>query len=76
MKVYCDKVTRLVKYFQRIDILAIKRELNARADKLAKGAVYEEYDKKNKLTTSNEYPTEVNMIEVEDELELKVSKES
>ena len=36
MQVYCDKVTRLVKCFWRIDIQAIKRKLNARADKLAK----------------------------------------
>ena len=46
MRVYCDKVSRLVKCFRRIDIQVIKRELNARADKLVKGAAYGEYDKK------------------------------
>jgi len=54
MKVYCDKVTQLVKCFQMIDIQAIKRELNARADKLAKGATYGEYDKNNRLITKND----------------------
>ena len=43
---------------------------------LAKGAAYGEYEKKNILTTSNEYSGEVNMIEVEDKLEPDVSKES
>ena len=76
MKVYCDKLTRLVKCFQRINIQEMKRELNARVDKLAKCAAYGEYDKKNRLTTSNEYPAEVNMIEAGDELEPEVSKES
>ena len=75
MIVYCDKVCWLVKCFWRIHIQAIKRELNTKADKLMKGAAYGEYDKKNKLTTSNEYPLEVNMIEVEDELGFEVSKE-
>ena len=32
--------------------------------------------KKSKLTTMNEYPMEVNMIEVEDELKFEVSKET
>ena len=58
-----------MKCFRRIDIQAIKRELNARADQLAKGAAYGEYDKKNKLKTTNEHPLGVNMIEAEDELE-------
>ena len=42
MNVYCSKVSQLMKRFQRIDIQAIKRELNARADQLAKGAAYGE----------------------------------
>ena len=54
----------------------IKRELDARVDKVVKGAAYGEYDKKNRLATSNEYLVEVNMIETEDELEHEVSKES
>src|SRR5690606_32863967 len=47
MKLYCSKVVQLMKNFRRIDIQAIKRELNARADQLAKGATYGEYDKKS-----------------------------
>ena len=76
IKVYCDKVMQLVKCFRRIDIQAIKRELNARADRLAKGAAYGEYEKRNKLTTSNNYPVKVNMIDAEEEMELEVSDES
>ena len=41
-----------MKHFRRIDIQAIKRELNAIVDQLAKGATYGEYDKKNKVTTT------------------------
>ena len=36
MKVYCGKLTELAKRFQRIDIQAIKRDLNAKVDGLAK----------------------------------------
>ena len=59
MKIYCDKATRLVKCFQMIDIQAIKRELNGKADRLAKGEANGEYEKRNKLTTLNSYPKEV-----------------
>ena len=76
MKVYCSKVSQLMKHFQSIDIQAIKRELNARADLLAEGAAFGEYDKKNKLTTTNEYPLEVNMVEAKDESESGATNES
>ena len=76
MRIYYDKVSRLMKCFRRIDIQAIKRELNARTNQLAKGAAYGEYDKKNKFTTAGEYPPGINMIEAEDESELGVKKES
>ena len=75
MRIYCDKVSHLMKCFRRIDIQAIKRELNSRADQLAKGAAYGEYSKKNKFTTAGEYPPDVNMIEVEDESEPRAKKE-
>ena len=58
MRIYCDKVIRLMKCFQMIDIQAIKRELNARADQLAKGAAYGEYEKKNTFMIVGEYPLE------------------
>ena len=32
MKLYCSKVVQLTRSFRRIDIQAIKRELNVRAD--------------------------------------------
>ena len=41
--------------FRRIDIQAIKRELNVRADQLAKGAAYGEYNKKSKVTTASDH---------------------
>ena len=53
-----------------------KRELNARDDQLEKGASYGEYDKNNKLMTTNEHPLGVNMIEAEDESESGAIKES
>ena len=59
-----------------MDIQAIKRELNARADQLAKGVAYGVYDKKNKLTTTSEYPLKVHMIEAEDESGPEEKKES
>ena len=43
MKAYCNTVTKLIKQFRRIDIQAIKRELNARVNGIAKGAAYGEY---------------------------------
>ena len=43
---------------------------------MAKGAAYGEYDKKNKLTTTNEYHPEVNTIKAEDESESGATKES
>ena len=67
MMIYCDKVSHLMKWFWRIDIQAIKRELNTRVDQLAKGAAYGEYDKINKFMTVDEYPLKVNMIKAEDE---------
>ena len=67
MKLYCDKVVWLMKCFRRIDVQAIKKKLNARANQLAKGAAYGEYDKKSKLTTAGECPPDVNMVEAEDE---------
>ena len=57
MRTYCEKVTELAKRFRRIDIQAIKRELNTKADGLTKGATYGEYEKKKKLTTLNDYLT-------------------
>ena len=66
IKVYYDKATQFIKCFQMIDIQAIKRELNAKADKLAKGMAYEKYEKKNILTTLNECSAEVNMIDAEE----------
>ena len=74
MKVYCNEVSQLMRCFQRIDVQAIKRELNARADQLVKGAANGEYDKKSKFTTISEhpppttgdYPMEVNMVEADD----------
>ena len=49
MKLYCNKVVQLMRSFRRIDVQAIKRELNTKADQLAKDAAYGEYDKKSKL---------------------------
>ena len=68
MKLYCSKVVQLIKNFRRIDIQAIKRELNARAAQLAKGAAYGEYDKKSKVTTASDHFLDVNMIETTEDL--------
>ena len=68
MKLYCSKVIQLMKNFRRIDIQAIKRELNARADQLAKGAAYGEYDKKSKVTTASDLFPDVNMVEATEDL--------
>lgn len=76
MKVYCGKVVQLMKCFQRIDVQAIKRKLNARADQLAKGVAYGEYNKKNRHITIDEHRLDVNMVEVEDELRSDTMKES
>ena len=76
IRIYCDKVSCLMKCFRRIDIHAIKRELNARANQLAKGAAYGKYEKKNKFMTTGEYPSEVNMIEMEDQSKSGAKKES
>ena len=62
MKAYCNKVSQLIRCFRRVDVQAIKRELNARADQLAKGAAYEEYDKKSKFATVSEHPPSTKMI--------------
>ena len=67
MKVYCDKVVELVKRFCRIDIQAIKRELNAWADGLAKGKAYGECEKKKEITNYTIYLPDVHMIEVGEE---------
>ena len=76
MKLYCSKVVQLMKNFRRIDIQAIKRELNARADQLAKGAAYGEYDKKSKLTTANDHLPDVNMVEAMEDLKSDLIEES
>ena len=76
MRVYCNKTMQLIKCFQRIDIHAINKELNARVDRLAKCAAYGEYDKKNRLTTSNDCSAEVNMIDAEEELETEILVEN
>ena len=39
MKVYCGKATELTKRFRRIDIQAIKRKLNVRANGLARSSI-------------------------------------
>ena len=57
-----------MKSFQRIDVQAIKRELNTRADQLAKSVAYGEYDKKSKFTTTGNHPPDVNMVEAKDDL--------
>lgn len=51
VKIYCEKVTELMKHFRRIDIQAIKRELNVRVDGLAKGVAYGEWKKRKVMTT-------------------------
>ena len=76
MKIYCDRVMQLVKRFRRINIQTIKMELNAKVDRLAKGAACGGYEKRNKLTTSNNYPAEVNMVDAKDEVEPKVPDEN
>ena len=76
MKIYCDKVVQIMKCFRRIDAQAIKREINAKADQQAKGAAYEEYDKKNRLITTGEHPLDINMVEAGDELGSDIMKES
>ena len=66
----------MVKSFLRIDIQAIKRELNVRDDKLAKGVAYGEHEKRNKFTASNSYCAEDNMIDAEERMEYEVSKDN
>ena len=76
IKLYCDKVVQLMKNFRRIDVQAIKKELNTRADQLAKGAAYGEYDQKSKLTTTNDHPPDVNMVEQREYLKSDLIEES
>ena len=68
MKLYCTRVFQLMGNFRRIDIQTIKRELNMRADQLAKGAAYGEYDKKSKLITADDHLPDVNMVEAIEDL--------
>ena len=56
-----------------IDVQAIKRELNTRADGLAKGAAYGEYDKKKWLIIPYGCPVVVNMV---DEVEFEAPKDN
>ena len=76
MKFYCSKVVQLTRNFRRIDIQAIKRELNVRADQLAKGAAYGEYDKKSKSTTASNHLPDVNMVEAMEDLKSDSVEES
>ena len=76
MKAYYNKVTKLVKWFWRIDIQAKKRELNTRVDGLSKGAVYGEYEKKKKITTQDSCLADVNMIDAKEETKAEVAKDS
>ena len=76
MKLYCSKVVQLMRSFRRIDIQVIKRELNVRADQLAKGAAYGEYDKKSKLTTVDDHPPNVNMVEAIEDLRFNLTENS
>ena len=75
MKLYCDKVVQLMKCFRRINVQAIKRELNARADQLAKCAAYGEYNKKSKLTTAGSLPLDVYIMEMENDLKSDLMEE-
>ena len=65
-----------MKSFRRIDVQAIKRELNTRADQLAKGAAYGEYDQKSKLTTANDHLPDVNMVEAMEDSKSNLIEES
>ena len=76
MKLYCSKVVQVTRNFRRINIQAIKRELNVRADQLAKGAAYGEYDKKSKLTTASDRLPDVNMVEPMEDLKSDSIEES
>ena len=77
MKQYIDKAQMIMSRFKSLKVQAMKRELNARADRLAKGATYEEYARKENLSIKEDNPEknaeivtlEVNMIDVSDELE-------
>ena len=53
----------------------MKRELNARANGLAKGTAYGEYEKKKKLTTPNNYLVDVN-IDAEEGAESNVLEDT
>ena len=66
----------MAKFFQRIDIQAIKRELNVIVNGLAKGATYGEYMKKKIMNTPNNDLKDVNMIDAEEEKEGEISKYS
>ena len=47
-----------------------------RADQLVKGSAYGEYDKKSKLTTIDDHPPDVNMVEAMEDLKSDLSEES
>ena len=76
MKLYGSKVVQLMRNFRRIDVQAIKRELNTIADQLAKGAAYGEYDRKSKLTTASNHRPDVKMVEAKDDLKSDLVEES
>lgn len=76
MKTYCKNVTELKKSFWRIEIQAIKRELNTRANGITKGASYGEYEKKKRLTTLDGCLKDINMVDSEERIEYEVPGDS
>ena len=54
MKAYFDRAFALSHQFQSFSIEQVPRELNQRANKLAKGAVLEEYDRRPEIVSVTE----------------------
>ena len=59
-----------------IDIQAIRRQLNAKADGLAKGVAYDEYEKKKEITILDNCPTDINMTKAKEEAEADITKDN
>ena len=58
MKAYFDRASALSRQFQSFSIEQVPRELNQRADELAKGAALGEYDRRAEIVSV----TEQNML--------------
>ena len=55
MKAYFDKASTLLCQFRSFNIKQVPRELNQRADELAKGAALGEYDRRAEIVSVAEY---------------------